>query len=78
LNAEPGAPPNPERINRRPDMARRFNEVLTDIRDEIHGQPEPLSVDAPRPQLRQVIDLQEASPAELAIASVLLNTAYRK
>ncbi|MCT1354357.1 MULTISPECIES: HNH endonuclease signature motif containing protein [Gordonia] len=39
LNAEPGAPPNPEHINRRPDIPRRFAEHLRDIRDEIHGPP---------------------------------------
>ncbi|AWO86590.1 HNH endonuclease signature motif containing protein [Gordonia terrae] len=37
LNAEPGAPPNPEHINRRPDIPRRFAEHLCDIRAEIHG-----------------------------------------
>ncbi len=37
LNAEPGAPPNPERLNRRPDIPRRFAEHLCDIRAEIHG-----------------------------------------
>ncbi|MEY1676912.1 DUF222 domain-containing protein [Gordonia sp. ABKF26] len=37
LNAEPGAPPNPEHLNRRPDIPRRFAEHLRDIRAEIHG-----------------------------------------
>ncbi|MHC3004964.1 HNH endonuclease signature motif containing protein, partial [Gordonia sp. GN26] len=37
LNAEPGAPPNPERINRRPDIPRRFAEHLRQARTEIHG-----------------------------------------
>ncbi|PKZ64803.1 HNH endonuclease [Gordonia terrae] len=37
LNAEPGAPPNPDRLNRRPDIPRRFAELLRDIRAEIHG-----------------------------------------
>ncbi|MGW9264427.1 DUF222 domain-containing protein [Gordonia terrae] len=37
LNAEPGAPPNPEHINRRPDIPRRFAAHLRDIRAEIHG-----------------------------------------
>ncbi|EON30582.1 hypothetical protein GTC6_21820, partial [Gordonia terrae C-6] len=39
LNAEPGAPPNPEHINRRPDIPRRFAEHLNTVRDEIHGPP---------------------------------------
>ncbi|WP_137809585.1 MULTISPECIES: HNH endonuclease signature motif containing protein [unclassified Gordonia (in: high G+C Gram-positive bacteria)] len=39
LNAEPGAPPNPERLNRRPDIPRRFAEHLNTVRDEIHGPP---------------------------------------
>ncbi|MEY1673865.1 DUF222 domain-containing protein [Gordonia sp. ABKF26] len=38
LNAEPGAPPN-ERINRRPDIPRRFSEHLNTVRTEIHGPP---------------------------------------
>ncbi|ETA06470.1 hypothetical protein GOALK_099_00870 [Gordonia alkanivorans NBRC 16433] len=36
LNAEPGAPPNPERINRRPDIPRRFAEQLKQVRTDIH------------------------------------------
>ncbi|UPW08546.1 HNH endonuclease [Gordonia terrae] len=39
LNAEPGAPPNPEHINRRPDIPRRFAEHLNTVRTEIHGPP---------------------------------------
>ncbi|OUC80339.1 HNH endonuclease signature motif containing protein [Gordonia lacunae] len=39
LNAEPGAPPNPEHLNRRPDISRRFAEHLNTVRDEIHGPP---------------------------------------
>ncbi|MFE0751636.1 DUF222 domain-containing protein [Gordonia sp. NPDC058843] len=39
LNAEPGAPPNPGRLNRRPDIPKRFATHLRDIRDEIHGPP---------------------------------------
>ncbi|MBD0861134.1 DUF222 domain-containing protein [Gordonia sp. zg691] len=37
LNAEPGAPPNPERVNRRPDIPHRFAAHLYDVRHEIHG-----------------------------------------
>ncbi|UPW10318.1 HNH endonuclease [Gordonia terrae] len=37
LNAEPGAPPNPEHINRRPDIPRRFTTHLNTVRNEIHG-----------------------------------------
>ena len=76
LNTEPGAPPNPERINRRPDIPRRFSEHLKQVRNEIHG-PEQESGDTPRLQLRQVIDLRDATPVELAVASALLNHAYR-
>ncbi|ANY26117.1 HNH endonuclease signature motif containing protein [Gordonia terrae] len=39
LNAEPGAPPNPEHINRRPDIPRRFTHHLKTVRNEIHGPP---------------------------------------
>nr|WP_064569932.1 HNH endonuclease signature motif containing protein [Gordonia sp. LAM0048] len=39
LNAEPGAPPNPERLNRRPDIPRQFAEHLNTVRNEIHGPP---------------------------------------
>ncbi|WP_244176433.1 HNH endonuclease signature motif containing protein [Gordonia lacunae] len=39
LNAEPGAPPNPEHINRRPDIPRRLVHHLNTVRDEIHGPP---------------------------------------
>ena len=75
LNAEPGAPPNPERINRRPDIPRRFAEHLQQVRDEIHG-PEPESGDETRLQLREVIDLRNASDAEATLASLLLAAAY--
>ncbi|WP_338855393.1 DUF222 domain-containing protein [Gordonia hongkongensis] len=37
LNVEPGAPPNPERLNRRPDIPRRFAQHLNTVRNEIHG-----------------------------------------
>ncbi|MFE0751373.1 DUF222 domain-containing protein, partial [Gordonia sp. NPDC058843] len=39
LNAEPGAQPNPDRVNRRPDMPSRFTTHLNTVRDEIHGPP---------------------------------------
>ncbi|ANY25710.1 HNH endonuclease signature motif containing protein [Gordonia terrae] len=39
LNADPGAPPNPDRLNRRPDIPRRFAAHLRDTRAEIHGEP---------------------------------------
>ncbi|MCK8614921.1 HNH endonuclease signature motif containing protein [Gordonia sp. C13] len=75
LNAEPGAPPNPERINRRPDIPRRFAEHLQHVRTEIHG-PDTESGDQPRLQMREVIDLRGATPVELVVASALLNHAY--
>ncbi len=37
LNAEPGAPPNPDRLNRRPDIPNRFAQHLNTVRDEIYG-----------------------------------------
>ena len=39
LNAEPGAPPNPEHLNRRPDIPRRFTQHLNTVREQIHGPP---------------------------------------
>ncbi|MCK8613023.1 HNH endonuclease signature motif containing protein [Gordonia sp. C13] len=75
LNAEPGAPPNPEHINRRPDIPRRFTEHLQQVRDEIHG-PDTESGDETRLQLREVIDLRNASDAEATLASILLAAAY--
>ena len=48
LNAEPGAPPNPEHLNRRPDLPRRFAHHLNTVRDEIHG-PTSRSGDQSRP-----------------------------
>ncbi|GAB46259.1 hypothetical protein GOTRE_149_00350, partial [Gordonia terrae NBRC 100016] len=39
LNADPGAPPNPGRLNRRPDIPRRFAHHLNTVRNEIHGPP---------------------------------------
>ncbi|OCH80811.1 HNH endonuclease signature motif containing protein [Gordonia sp. UCD-TK1] len=51
LNAEPGAPPNPERLNRRPDIPRRFAQHLNTVRNEIHG-PATRSGDQSRPTLR--------------------------
>ena len=37
LNTQPGAPPNPARINRRPDIEARFKAHLDHVRTEIHG-----------------------------------------
>ncbi|WP_119033695.1 DUF222 domain-containing protein [Gordonia rubripertincta] len=75
LNTAPGTPPNPERINRRPDIPRRFAEHLQHVRTEIHG-PEQESGDTPRLQMRQIIDLRNASDAEATLASLLLTAAY--
>ncbi|KAF0971199.1 hypothetical protein BPODLACK_00382 [Gordonia sp. YY1] len=75
LNAEPGAPPNPERVNRRPDIPRRFIEHLEQVRTEIHG-PDEASGDQSRLQLRQIIDLRNASDAEATLASIMLAAAY--
>ena len=61
LNAEPGAPPNPEHINRRPDIPRRFNEQLKQVRNEIHG-PDKESGDGVRLVARRVIDYRPARP----------------
>ncbi|MCR5980507.1 DUF222 domain-containing protein [Gordonia jinghuaiqii] len=59
LNAEPGAPPNPERINRRPDAPDRLSAHLAQVRHEIHGPQ--TSGDTPRPytprlHTRRIID----------------------
>ncbi|MBA5848007.1 DUF222 domain-containing protein [Gordonia amicalis] len=75
LNTQPGAPPNSERINRRPDIPRRFAEHLQHVRTDIHG-PEPASGDQPRLHLRQIIDLRNASDAEATLASIMLAAAY--
>ncbi|WP_137810381.1 MULTISPECIES: HNH endonuclease signature motif containing protein [unclassified Gordonia (in: high G+C Gram-positive bacteria)] len=47
LNAEPGAPPNPEHLNRRPDIPRRLHAHLAQVRREVHGRT--TSGDEPRP-----------------------------
>lgn len=39
LNTRPGAPPNPERVNRTPDLAAGFTKHLAQVRAEIHGPP---------------------------------------
>ncbi|WP_439031830.1 DUF222 domain-containing protein [Gordonia terrae] len=39
LNSEPGAPPNSDRLNRRPDIPKRFAQHLNTVRNEIHGPP---------------------------------------
>ncbi|ATD69744.1 MULTISPECIES: HNH endonuclease signature motif containing protein [Gordonia] len=82
LNVEPGAPPNPERINRRPDLPRRFAEHLKQVREEIHG-PDPASGDETRLEIREVIghqseapvnrglSLKDLSPIELRCAALL-------
>ncbi|AFR50862.1 HNH endonuclease signature motif containing protein [Gordonia sp. KTR9] len=57
LNAEPGAPPNPDRLNRRPDIPRRFTTHLNTVRDEIHGQPTRSGGDS-RPDNRNCDDLR--------------------
>jgi len=78
LNDEPGAPPNPARVNRRPDIGRRFGEILTQVRNDIHNQPEPeLPAAAPHPLELTYTDRQDASPIELALCAELLNTSYR-
>ena len=38
LNAHPGAPPNPDRINRFPDIAAGFTAHLNQVRAEMHGR----------------------------------------
>ncbi|MDJ0010284.1 DUF222 domain-containing protein, partial [Gordonia alkanivorans] len=68
LNAEPGAPPNPERINRRPDIPRRFAEQLKQVRNEIHG-PDEQSGDGVRLVARRVIDYRPARPTARKLSS---------
>ena len=45
LNTRPGAPPNPERVNRGPDIAAGYRRHLEQVRAEIYGPPG----DDPRP-----------------------------
>ncbi|WP_439030077.1 DUF222 domain-containing protein [Gordonia terrae] len=66
LNAEPGAPPNPDGLNRRPDIPRRFATHLDTVRHEIHGpptrpgdQPRPTQ---PNPTISHVIDARPPRP----------------
>ncbi|KSU61421.1 MULTISPECIES: HNH endonuclease signature motif containing protein [unclassified Gordonia (in: high G+C Gram-positive bacteria)] len=68
LNAEPGAPPNPEYINRRPDIPKRLQAHLAQVRREIHGRTtsgdEPRPHDARRSWLKtsHVIDVRPPRP----------------
>ncbi|MGV9860470.1 hypothetical protein ACWDTD_17715, partial [Gordonia sp. NPDC003425] len=39
LNTHPGMPPNPEHINRHPDIGAVFAETLDAVRADIHGPP---------------------------------------
>ncbi|WP_238423447.1 HNH endonuclease signature motif containing protein [Gordonia sp. 'Campus'] len=66
LNPEPGAPPNGERINRRPDIPKRLATHLNNVRNEIYGprrsgensrpdEPSPLRR---RMDIRHVIDVR--------------------
>ncbi|OUC79284.1 HNH endonuclease signature motif containing protein [Gordonia lacunae] len=59
LNAEPGAPPNPEHLNRRPDIPRRFAHHLNTVRDEIHGPPT-RSGDQARPEAPHPTDARRS------------------
>ena len=71
LNAEPGAPPNPEHINRRPDIPKRLQAHLEQVRREIHGRTtsgdEPRPHDARRSWLKtsHVIDVRPPRPGPL-------------
>ncbi|MCR5980153.1 DUF222 domain-containing protein [Gordonia jinghuaiqii] len=64
LNAEPGAPPNPEHINRRPDIPDRLASHLAQVRNDIHGPQ--TSGNAPRLYARRIIDQRfiMAGPAD--------------
>ncbi|MBD0863074.1 HNH endonuclease, partial [Gordonia sp. zg691] len=69
LNAEPGAPPNPARINRRPDVPDRLSAHLAQVRHEIHG-PDTASGDTARLAMREVINPRPAiAPAGTATSS---------
>ncbi|MDL9939053.1 HNH endonuclease signature motif containing protein, partial [Gordonia sp. ABSL1-1] len=39
-NSAPGAPPNPARVHRLPDIKHLFAQHLTQVRDTIHGPPD--------------------------------------
>ncbi|MFC8313353.1 DUF222 domain-containing protein [Gordonia sp. NPDC057258] len=63
LNAEPGAPPNPEHLNRRPDIPKRLQAHLEQVRREIHGRN--TSGDQTRPQQQPVWPIVDYWPAAL-------------
>ncbi|WP_439029734.1 DUF222 domain-containing protein [Gordonia terrae] len=60
LNSEPGAPPNPEHINRRPDIPKRLKAHLEQVRREIHGRS--TSGNSPRPEPRPVWPIIDYRP----------------
>ncbi|WP_238421042.1 HNH endonuclease signature motif containing protein [Gordonia sp. 'Campus'] len=73
LNPEPGAPPNPEYINRRPDIPKRLATHLNNVRNEIHGPSR--SGDTPRLDIRQVVHQHTTatlSPVERRLAELLI------
>ncbi|MXP22793.1 DUF222 domain-containing protein [Gordonia sp. HNM0687] len=74
-NSEPGAPPNPKRHNRRPDVAALFLRNLEQVRARIHPPPTP-----PPPQRRNTYELTEMiappiSVVEACLALQLFNNA---
>ncbi|WP_439033223.1 DUF222 domain-containing protein [Gordonia terrae] len=71
LNSEPGAPPNPEHINRRPDIPKRLAAHLAHVRRDIHGPNR--SDDAACLDIRQVIPPSTVglSPVERCLAELL-------
>ncbi|MEE4021829.1 DUF222 domain-containing protein [Gordonia sp. PKS22-38] len=82
-NGEPGAPPNPARVHRLPDVGKLFDENLAKVRTDIHGPVEPESgADPPdaeidtadthgQLQLRQTIAPPSVLEARLAMMLVL-------
>ena len=78
LNAEPGAPPNPEHINRRPDIPKRLQAHLAQVRREIHGRTtsgdEPRPHDARRSWLKtsHVIDVRPPRPGRRQVRPSLV------
>ncbi|AZG47174.1 HNH endonuclease signature motif containing protein [Gordonia insulae] len=75
-NNRPGAPPNPQRLNRRPDVAVLYRQQLDQARARIHPS---LNVEAPPPEPDEKLHPgempQHISPVEARLALTLLKHA---
>ena len=50
MNSKPGAPPNPERVNRLPDIAGHLRWHVEQVRAEIHGPPDTADAEQSSPE----------------------------